>query len=155
MGKRHLVKITNTPEQVTFTFYGGDRAFIEHLKTFKHESRAWIELSPYVRTRTHSQNSVYFWYIQEVSDETGMSKEEVKDFFENKFLKIEVRDEENEIRCDPETGEIIFRVRSTRELNTIEFNNYTEQIRLYCNDFFGFYLPLPNEQPDLKFQNIK
>ena len=127
----------------------------EDLKAFKEGTRVVISIETYYRKRTVEQNRVLWWYIDEVSTETGMSKDEVKDFFDGKYLKVEIRDENDEIRCDRETGEVMTRIKSTTELSTIEFNTYTEQIRLYCNDFFGFSLPLPNEQPELKFKDME
>lgn len=118
----------------------------------KHGQRVWVKIETYVRTRTVSQNNVLHWYLQEIADETGHDKEWVKNFFANKYLKMELRDQDDEILADPETGEVLTRVRSTTELNTIEFNEYTERIRMYANEFFSLQLPLPNDnKPELKF----
>lgn len=34
---------------------------------------------------------------------------------------------------------------STADLSTVEFENYTERCRRFAAEFFGIYIPLPNE----------
>lgn len=122
--------------------------FMEQLED---NQRVWVTIEKYYRKRSVSQNNVLHWYLQEISDETGHERDWLKDFFAKKYLTEDLRHAEtDEILCDPETGEVLTRVRSTTELNTVEFNEYTEKIRMYANDFFNLQLPLPDQNAKLK-----
>lgn len=150
MKRKQLARIDlSDPEKPKLVYDA--RSMKEDIKAFKEGERVWVTIERYYRKRTVEQNRVLHWYFNEISDETGMSMEEVKEFFAHKFLTTEVVDGNGEIRCDPETGEVMTRIRSTTELNTVEANEYSEKIRLFSNDFFNLQLPLPNENTELKF----
>lgn len=128
------------------------KAFQDDLKDFKHGERVWLETSTYYRQRSVSQNAVLHWYISEISEETGMDKDEIKEALKKKFLTVALTDKNGEIMADKDSGEVLERVKSTTELTTIEFNDFTENIRLWSNSYLNLQLPLPNESVELKFK---
>lgn len=142
----------SNPEKPRYRLNEKD-AMNDDLAKRKHGQRVWITIENYYRKRTVSQNNVLHWYLQEIADETGHEPDWLKEFFAKKYLTVNLVDNDQEIQVDLETGEILTRVRSTTELNTVEFNEYTEKIRMYANEFFNLQLPLPNEEKELKFTN--
>lgn len=126
------------------------KAFRSDLSDFKDGAMVWVHIETYYRKRTLDQNNTLHWYLQEIADETGMEMEDVKDQMAKKYLITEVRDKNDNIMADPETGEIMTRQKSTSELNTVEFNVYTEKIRLWCNEYLGLTLPEPDPTKNQK-----
>lgn len=51
------------------------------------------------------------------------------------------------------TGEVRRRVRSTADLDTLQFEDYLERCRLWIREWFGIDCPPPNEQAELIFKN--
>ena len=49
-----------------------------------------------------------------------------------------------------EDGEYIEQVRSTTDLSTMEFNEYIDNIRYWCQENLNAYIPEPNEQAELE-----
>jgi hypothetical protein len=131
------------------------RSFLADLRDFKHKDRVWVEISTYYRKRTTNQNAVLHWYLTEIADETGMEMEDVKTQMAKKYLTVPQLDKNDQKVADPETGELMTRVMSTTELSTVEFNDYTDKIREWANNFLNLQLPLPNESVELKFNNLK
>lgn len=151
MKRKQLARIDlSDPKNPKINFNSLD-AFRDDLRQFKQDERIWITVERYYRKRTTEQNNVLHWYLQEISDETGMEMLDVKEQMARKYLTVELKDNNDEIRVDPETGEVMTRVMSTTELNTVSFNEYTEKIRLWANEYLNMSLPLPNEEPELKF----
>ena len=91
-----------------------------------------ITLGKYSKSRSNNQNS-YLWGVlyKLISDNTGMSSNEVHDAMRLKFLL----DREGKIPT----------LRSTKSLNTTEFEEYCSAIRMFCSEFLDFYAPEPNE----------
>lgn len=140
------------PENPAIDFKSQKVDFKEAKKLFKPHERVIVTLETYYRQRTLNQNNTLHWYLDEISQETGMDMEEVKEQMAKKYLTVNVVDKNGELVCDPETGEVMTRVKSTTELNTVDFNEYTEKIRLWSNQYLNLNLPLPNEKPELKFK---
>lgn len=130
-------------------------AFRSDLRDFKDGDRVFVTVERYYRKRSLEQNNVLHWYLDEIAQETGMDMLEVKEQMAKKYLTVEVLDKDENVRCDPETSEVMTRVKSTTELSTVEFNDYTEKIRMWANSYLNLQLPLPNETTELKFKNIE
>lgn len=64
--------------------------------------------------------------------------EQVKSFLKNKFLKVQIANEE--------TGELMEYVKDTHELSKVEFNEFINDIAQMCSEYLGFVLLMPNEQ---------
>ena len=111
-----------------------------------------MTLKRYRKTRTNKQNAVLHWYINEIADETGMAPDSIKEVLRHKFLSVDAIDRNGEIMADKVSGEVLKAYRSTADLTTTEFNEFTENVRLWANDFLNLQLPLPNEETELKFK---
>lgn len=84
------------------------------------------------KERSNNQNR-YYWgvVIKLLSEYLGYTDEEMHDALKMLFLKDESRK--------------VPTLRSTTELNTVEFEKYLENIRMWAAQMFGFYIPTPNE----------
>jgi hypothetical protein len=88
-------------------------------------------------TRSLAQ-SRYYWgvVLAYLSEETGFTKDEAHQLMQRMFLKY---------AKDVSEGKSEMFVRSTTSLNTIEMNEYIEQIRIFAVSELGIYIPEPNE----------
>jgi len=88
-------------------------------------------------TRSLAQ-SRYYWgvVLAYLSEETGFTKDEAHQLMQRMFLKY--------AKDVPDKKPQMF-VRSTTSLNTIEMNEYIEQIRTFAVTELGIYIPDPNE----------
>jgi len=88
-------------------------------------------------TRSMAQ-SRYYWgvVIAYISDETGYTKDEAHQLMQRQFLKYpkQVSDGIEEMF-----------VRSTTSLNTVEMEEYVENIRRFAISELGCYIPEPGE----------
>ena len=80
------------------------------------------------KNRSLDQNS-YYWgvVIELISEETGMTPEEVHEAMKWKFLKKSVNDIET--------------VESTTKLTTAEMGKFIDNIILWAGEFLGVYVP--------------
>ena len=130
-----------------------NRDVVRHnLQSFGKSLRVRVTYETYYRKRSVEQNSVLHWYLSEIADETGMEMLDVKDQMAKKFLVTEVKDKNDELVADPETGEVMTRIMSTTELTTVQFNEYTEKIRMWAGEFLKMDLPEPDSQKSIKFK---
>ena len=129
------------------------KSFQDDLRAFKDGSKVWMQVETYYKQRSLKQNSVLHWYLSEIADETGMEMADVKSQMAKKYLTVDQKDKNDNVVCDPETGEVMTRTMSTTELTTMEFNDYTEKIRMWANDYLNLSLPLPSEPVELKFKD--
>lgn len=151
MKRKQLAKIDlSNPDKPTLKL-SSNKSFLSDLKDFKHEERVWVQIESYRKIRSLEQNKVLHWYINEISEETGQDADDIKDVLKKKFLTVALLDKDGEIMAD-NNGEVLERVKNTSELNTVEFNEFTEKIRLFAQEFLSIYLPLPNEAVELKFK---
>ena len=84
------------------------------------------------RTRSNQQNR-YYWgvIIRIIADETGHSDNEVHEHMKWRFLR--------------KRGGKLETVRSTTDLSTSEFEEYTENIRRFAATELQCQVPIPNE----------
>lgn len=89
--------------------------------------------------RSLNQNSAYWGIAIEILSECeafgGYTKEEIHDALRKEFLS----------KVDPNTG--LTKIRSTTDLNTVEFNEYYATIQRWAAEFLDIYIPSPNEAP--------
>ena len=111
-----------------------------------------IEISRYQKSRSVKQNSVFHWYCKEIAEETGMAADIVKACVKKKFLTTDITGEDGMPVCDTATGEILQYIKDTSDLTTVEMMALCENLRLWAMEFFNLYLPLPNEETELKFK---
>jgi len=91
-------------------------------------------------TRSNMQNS-YYWkcIVQGLSEELGYFPNEMHDALRAKFLS------EYEMISFNDNQIAINKIGSTTALNTKQFEQYTEQIRVWALTDLGIRLMLPNE----------
>lgn len=118
---------------------------VEQLST----GRWVLTLRRYIKQRTPAQNRLIHMYFNIIADETGNDLKRIKDILKKMFLTTELTDSMGEIICNPKTGEPLTYIRDTSDLNTIEMSNFTEQVRIFAQDF-GIILPLPDDQLKIK-----
>jgi hypothetical protein len=152
MKRKNLAIINLTDVEKPKLDFVSKKNMLSDLRDFKHGQRVWVEVSTYYRKRSVEQNAVLHWYLSEISEETGMGMEDVKSQMAKKYLTVPQVDKNDQEVADPETGELMTRVKSTTELSTVQFNDYTEQIREWANSYLNLQLPLPNEDVELKFK---
>lgn len=136
---RYMLDIPNP------TFWQGE------LSRFEPGTAVVVSVKKWYKKRSIRQNAVLHWYINEIADETGMAADTIKEVLRHKFLSVDAVDRKGEVMADKESGEVLKVYRSTTELTTFEFMEFTEQIRLWANDFLNLNLPLPNEETELNF----
>jgi hypothetical protein len=83
-----------------------------------------------------------------------MPLEQIKDALKKKFLTVPLTTKDGEIIADKSSGEVLDRVKGTSELTVVEFMEFTDNVRVWAMEFLGIYLPLPEEQTELKLNNI-
>ena len=104
------------------------------------ESPYTVEVKKNRNTRSNLQNN-YYWkcIVQVLAEELGYFNDEIHDILRAKFLNewemIEINN--NKIGLN--------KIVSTTSLNTKEFENYTEKIRIWALSDLGIRLMLPNE----------
>lgn len=99
------------------------------------------------RRRSEQQNS-YYWKVvvglvrKALMEEHGemYTKDEVHGILKQQCNWREITNEES--------GESIKIPKSTRDLNTLEFEEYEERCRRFAAEFLGVDIPLPNEYTD-------
>lgn len=103
----------------------------QDIETFKD---GWYQLiiRPRKKSRSDNQNR-YLWGVvyKIIANETGHTEEEVHEHMKWQFLR--------------KRGGRLETVKSTTNLTTIEFEEYTENIRRFAATKLNIQIPLPNE----------
>jgi len=112
--------------------------------TFKREIKyfAGMEVEITVRKkrakRSNEQNALYRAYVKLLSEATGYSADETHSILGYKFRLCE--------KVDEDSGEVFNYIKSTTQLNKLEFADHLTEIQRWCEDTFKFRLPNPGEQ---------
>lgn len=111
------------------------KKFFSILKQLKGSHAVSIKKNRATRSMAQSR---YYWGVvmAYLSDETGFTKDEAHQLMQRQFLKYPKQVSEG--------VEEMF-VRSTTSLNTLEMNEYIEQIRIFAVSELGCYIPEPGE----------
>lgn len=104
--------------------------FNEYLK--KISGDIMVVLKRPAKNRTLQENKYYWFMLELIGNELGSSKDEMHQAFKLLFLKKPI-------------NEKLFTVKSTSTLNTLEFEDYLENIRRFASLELNIYVPLPNE----------
>lgn len=124
----------------------------DDLRLRRDGQRVWVKIEDYSPKRSQEQNSFLHVWLQEIADETGHERDWLKGYFADKWLRVPKLNAAGEEMPDPETGEVLTRVRSTTELSKLEFSEYMDRIRLFCIEFFNFVLPDAEKDREIKFK---
>lgn len=95
-----------------------------------------VEVLEKKSNRTISQNSLYWLWLTCIEHETGTGRDELHEFFKQKFL---LPDEINVF------GITILRW-TTTDKNTLQFKNYLDKIQIFANAELSIMLPNPEDQ---------
>jgi len=108
---------------------------IEYIQRLPGRELGWkLNILPITKSRSGCQNS-YMWYVFElISKETGQSKDDIHDFYCQKFLS-----HNKEL-----FGETILKS-GTSELDTRQFEEFMTNVRQHAQEFLNIFVPLPNE----------
>jgi hypothetical protein len=154
MQKRNLAIVNLSDHTKPKLDFLSKKNFLNDLKQFQDKDRVWIVIEKYYAKRSLKQNNLLHLYLSEIAKETGMQMEQIKDAIKKKFLTVALTTKDGEIIADKESGEVLERVRGTSELTVVEFMEFTENVRIWAMEFLGLYLPSPDEQTELKLNNI-
>jgi hypothetical protein len=99
------------------------------------EKEVYVTITTPKKNRSLNQNAYYWILLDLLSDELGYTSDEMHTLCRQRFLKkfINVK------------GKELCTTKSTTELSTVEFEEYTAKIRQWASIDFSLYLPLPNE----------
>lgn len=107
-----------------------------HIKALCMDKPWQMELKPYKKNRSLSQNKLYFMWMKVIGDEIGYTSEEMHAIMADKFLTTEFVEY---------AGNKIKRDKSTSRLNTKEFTEYLENIDRWSAGEMGIVLPSPSD----------
>lgn len=98
-----------------------------------------LSLGKRVRRRSSQQNKYYWGVVVKIlSDELGLDMEEMHQALKMKFLRLEKKTKNQKVS-------LLVSARSTADLDTAEFEDYTDQIRRWAAVEMNVQIPLPNE----------
>jgi hypothetical protein len=107
--------------------------------------KAWtVTLKPYRKARTVSQNSLYWLWLECLSQETGNDRLDLHDYFRRRYLPWSEK---------TVLGETIMLTTSTTKLDTKQFTDYLEAIRRDAVNL-GCYLPSPGDPAWEQFEEM-
>lgn len=100
---------------------------------FSSETNFWeVIIRPYKGKRSLDQNSRYWSILQEVSDQTGHTANELHEICKAEFLGLETICVENKDR-----GWSLEIPKSTTKLNTKEFAEYCDKVSMFAAQEFN------------------
>lgn len=122
---------------------------LEALRTHFKGKEVTINISEKKKQKSSPQNK-YYWgviipIVQEGMREIGepIDKSRVHDMLKGMFLYEEV--------VNKDSGEILKVPRDFKDLSTIEFSEYKDNIQQWAAEWLHIVIPNPNEQTNLKF----
>lgn len=113
------------------------RKLFEILKSRK-KVKHIVEIKIAREIRSNLQNKYYWVVMGIIGEHCGYRPEEMHELMKLKFLGFE----EKTIK---QTGEVLKSIKSTKELQTNEFSNYIENIRLWALQDLDCYVCTPEE----------
>jgi hypothetical protein len=122
------------------------------LKTaFNDGYKVTVEIKSRRKPRSLAQNAYLHLMLQMIADETGNDLEAVKSTVKAMYAKKPLLDKEGEPIYDKATGEVVSYIQDTRDMSTLEAMEFTENVRMFAQDFLGMNIPLPGENTELNF----
>jgi len=91
-----------------------------------------IKITERNNNRTKDQNSLFWKWVEIISNETGYTKEETKELISYKFLKRE--------RVDSEGYQETY-IKGTSTLSKKEFNEFMNEVSFWSNSTLNITLP--------------
>jgi hypothetical protein len=112
------------------------KSYIDRLNIEK-EKIYIVNIGLHRTTRTLDQNSLYWLWIKCIEGETGQNRTELHEFFKGYFLG------EKKIRV---SGKEITTTNTTTDLDTKQFTDYMEKVKVFAAAELEIILPLPEDQ---------
>lgn len=122
------------------------------LSRFEPDTSVVVSIKKYYKKRSLKQNNLFWAYCNILGEHLGYDKDDMKTIIQLKFLKEAIQDLQGNEMGYPDTGEVLFTLRSTASLNTLEMASLCEQIRIWGMQSFQCVLPLPDENISLNFK---
>ena len=126
--------------------------FDQDMKSYFTGNKVSLKVKKYHKSRSNNQNA-YYWACCIPSVIDGMvdigyprhelNSEVVHELLKGKFLKKEL--------ASDQTGEVIEVTRRTKDLNTVDFATYVDDIIRWSAEFLGISIPLPGEQSEIDY----
>lgn len=89
-----------------------------------------------VKRRSSGQNG-YYWgvVVDKISEAMGLTPDETHEFLKRKFLKEDVTVD----------GKVYHLTRDSSSINTVEWEDFMKNCRVWASHEFGLWIPKPNE----------
>jgi len=136
-------------ENGTYNFVHKTYVLRDIAESFEDKDKVTITIKSRRKPRSLKQNAYMHMCMQMIADETGNSLERVKSTLKAMYAKKPLLDKEGEQIFDPTTGEAVFYIQNTSDFSTIEAFEFTENVRMFAQDFCNLYVPLPDENIEL------
>lgn len=119
--------IASDGKKYVFAYYNGRNFFEWNTEEILpiDQPEFWINLSDVPKPkkfRSLAQNSYMHFVFNLIGEHTGHTMQEIKDFYK-----------------------VTFKIQSTADLITEECEEFLSSVRSHAAEFFGLYVPLPNE----------
>lgn len=119
---------------------------------FKNDEKVTVTIKTRRKPRSLSANNYLHLCLQIIADETGNSLDNVKSTLKLMYAKKPLLNKDEEPIIDEKTGEQAFYVQDTSDMDSFEFGQFVENVKMFAIDFCGFSLPEPDENLSLKFK---
>jgi len=96
-----------------------------------------VEITERRIKRTISQNGLYWLWLQCISHETGNDKDDLHEFFKQKYLA----DETTLV-----LGKYVVTRKSTTNLNTVQFKYLLDSVQIFASTELAITLPDPEDK---------
>jgi len=132
---------------------GGDKHFWQgELSRFGPDEPVVINIKKWYKKRSLKQNSLFHAYIGIMADYFGYAPDTMKQLVGLKWLQAPLQDAQGNEMIDVTTGEVLFEIRSTASLNTLEMAELTDAMRTWAMEGWSIKLPLPEENISFNFK---
>ena len=128
------------------TFWQGE------LSKFGPDVDVVISVKKWYKKRSIRQNSLFHAYVAILADYFGYGADTMKELIRLKWLKVPLLKNDGSEMIDITTGEVLFELRSTTSLSTMEMMELCDEIRTWALDGWSIVLPLPSENIPLNFK---
>jgi cytochrome c peroxidase len=109
---------------------------ISHIKRLDLKKSYSVEVTEKRVKRTISQNSLYWLWLTCIEFETGNNRMDLHEFFKTKYITPEIKN----IFGTP------VEVRTTTDLNTIQFKYLLDQVQIFASTELSITLPDPEDK---------
>ena len=113
------------------------RAVMAYLDRLPEGKTYNVTIARHRERRTMDQNRLLWLWVNCISDETGQDKDDLHEYFKQKFLGLDTK---------TLWGVQVYKPVSTASLDTLQFTQYLERIRAFAAAELGIELPDPQDQ---------